>query len=476
MDEGRSITPAAEWVLDNYHVVEEQIREIREDLPPQFYRQLPKLADGPFAGFPRVFGIAWAFVAHTDSRFDPETLRRFVRAYQSVEPLTIGELWAVAITLRIVLVENLRRVAQRIVAAARRARKPTRWPTACWASNGQQRDPMRCARGAAGRRAGAAFAVQLVQRLRDQDPKVTPALLWLEERARRTGHQLRAAGAGRASAPGRLERHGAQHHHQHAAHVGRRLGGVLREREPGRRGAERLGSDFAAMDFATRNLYRNAIEELARGSPLSELEIAAAESLRRPPRRPTATPRERDPGFHLIADGRRALERAIGFRAPLARLAEPHRLHRRRARLRRRDRLHLGAGAGHRRCRCCSRPASTAACSWLFGALGVVPAIDVAVALVNRAVTRGVGASRLPGLALRDGVPEDLRTLVAMPVLLTSRAAVEEHLHRLEIHYLASPDDQLHFALLSDWTDADAEQTADRRCRCSTSPCSASRG
>src|SRR5215831_12031910 len=86
VDEGRSITPAAEWVLDNFHVVEEQIREIREDLPSGFYRQLPKLSGGPFAGLPRVFGIAWAYVAHTDSRFEPESLRRFVRAYQTVEP------------------------------------------------------------------------------------------------------------------------------------------------------------------------------------------------------------------------------------------------------------------------------------------------------------------------------------------------------------------------------------------------------
>ena len=89
--------------------------EIREDLPPGYYRQLPKLAGGPLRGYPRVFGLAWAFVAHTDSRFDPEALRRFVRAYQRVQPLTIGELWAVAITLRIVLVENLRRAAERIV-------------------------------------------------------------------------------------------------------------------------------------------------------------------------------------------------------------------------------------------------------------------------------------------------------------------------------------------------------------------------
>src|SRR5438445_2122348 len=113
--EERAITPAAEWLVDNFHIVDEQLREIRDDMPPGFYRQLPKLASGHLQDYPRVFGVAWAFVAHTDSRFDPELLRRFVTAYQRVQPLTIGELWAVAITLRVVLVENLRRLAQRIV-------------------------------------------------------------------------------------------------------------------------------------------------------------------------------------------------------------------------------------------------------------------------------------------------------------------------------------------------------------------------
>jgi cyclic beta-1,2-glucan synthetase len=98
--EERSITPAAEWLVDNFHVVEEQLREIRDDLPPDYYRKLPKLADGHLAGYPRVLGLTWAYVAHSDSRFDPESLRRLVIAYQRVEPLTIGELWAVAITLR----------------------------------------------------------------------------------------------------------------------------------------------------------------------------------------------------------------------------------------------------------------------------------------------------------------------------------------------------------------------------------------
>ena len=110
-----AITPAAEWLVDNFYIVEEQLREIRDDLPVGFYRKLPKLASGHLQGYPRVFGVAWAFVAHTDSRFEPEVLRCFVTAYQRVQPLTIGELWAVPISLRIVMVENLRRLSVRIV-------------------------------------------------------------------------------------------------------------------------------------------------------------------------------------------------------------------------------------------------------------------------------------------------------------------------------------------------------------------------
>jgi cyclic beta-1,2-glucan synthetase len=112
----RPITPAEEWLLDNFHVVEEQVREIQRDLPQGFYRRLPKLVDGPLAGYPRVFGIAWALIAHTDSAFDIHKLTRFVAAYQRVQPLTVGELWALAITLRITLVENLRRLAELIQA------------------------------------------------------------------------------------------------------------------------------------------------------------------------------------------------------------------------------------------------------------------------------------------------------------------------------------------------------------------------
>jgi cyclic beta-1,2-glucan synthetase len=111
----KAVTPAADWLVDNYYIVDEHIRMIRRDLPAGFYRQLPKLATGHLRGYPRVYGIAWAIVAHTDNSFDVETLYRFCRAYQRVQPLTIGELWAIAITLRVVLIDNLSRLAAGIV-------------------------------------------------------------------------------------------------------------------------------------------------------------------------------------------------------------------------------------------------------------------------------------------------------------------------------------------------------------------------
>src|SRR6185437_2428488 len=177
------ITPAAEWLLDNFHVVEEQIREIKDDLPPGFYRILPKLADGPLAGFPRVFGVAWALIAHTDSAFDVLKLTRLVTAYQRVQPLTIGELWAIAITLRITLVENLRRLAEAIVVRLDSSRQADALADRVLGAEVSSPEA-----AAAIQRSldqipwSVAFAVQLAQRLRDRDPNITPALQWLNKR------------------------------------------------------------------------------------------------------------------------------------------------------------------------------------------------------------------------------------------------------------------------------------------------------
>src|SRR5205807_9938261 len=130
---------------------------------------------GPLQGFPRVYALAHDFVAHTDSRFDDETLRRFVRAYQREQPLTIGELWAVAISLRVVLVENLRRLAERLV-RSRTAREQAAGLADRLLGGGRDPEPAALLRRWDEGRLDVAFAVSLLGRLRDQDPEVTPAL------------------------------------------------------------------------------------------------------------------------------------------------------------------------------------------------------------------------------------------------------------------------------------------------------------
>ena len=416
VDDKAAITPAAEWLIDNFHLVERQIREVRLDLPPAYYRQLPKLADGPFVGLPRVFGLVWAFVAHTDSRFDVDIWSNFIQAYQEEQPLTIGELWASAITLRIILVENLRRIAERIVYSRDERRKADAIADDLLSADGpgQTEDDLV---DRLGREAPSdALALQLIHRLRDQSPALTAMLRRLDERL---------------SADGRTSDsviHDEQQRQISAnvtvrniitsmRHISDVDWSVIFERvslvDPVLAG----GCDFAQMDFATRNLYRTAVEELARGSGLDELEVAnravraAAAATER---------RRKDPGYHLTAEGRPAFEAALGFRPSFSTAAS--RAYRA---------LGVGgyAGAGalvallllgfpvlfHVEARV----------DWILlgvlGLLGAVPAIDSAVALVNQEVTRRFGATQVPGLELKGGVPAHLRTLVVVPTMLTRR-------------------------------------------------------
>jgi cyclic beta-1,2-glucan synthetase len=456
-----AVTPAADWFVDNFHVVEEVLREVREDLPRGFYRQLPKLAEGPLHGYPRVLGLAWSFVAHTDSRLDPETLQRFVVGFQRVQPLTIGELWAVPIALRIVLVENLRRLAERIVKDRVARHDADSLANELLGVGGRPARPL-AFRPFQAATLPIAFSVQLVQRLRDQDPESTPGLLWLEE-------QLSAVG----TSPDELVR--VEHQSQAGMNVTvRNVITSLRMMSTVDWAAFfesvslvdevlRADSRFDAMDFATRDQYRHAIEDLARGSGRSELEVARAAIARArgpgatAPR--TAAPlgeRSEDPGHYLISSGRRLFEREIGYRVPIRQRLL--RLYVTDATPRYLGSIGIVTGLVLALLLLCAHASGASPVALLvLSLLALIPASDLAIALINRSVMTLVGPRSLPRLELRDGVPPLLSTLVVVPTFLTNDAEIEDQINRLEIHYLANPDGAIHFALLSDWTDAATE-------------------
>ncbi len=478
--EKSEITPAEEWFLDNFHVVDEQLREIRDHLPESYYRRLPKIAAGHLAGTPRVYGLAWAYVAHTDSRFELETLQRFVRAYQRVQPLGIGELWAVPIHLRIALVENLRRLSRLIVGSRRARAKADELADRLLGLSGRPventEDVLHPLDDTPLTRA---FAVQLVQRLRDQDASITPSLDWLNRR-------LSAQG----TSPSELV---AQEHHAQGAanatvrHIIRSMRWMssidwLEFFESVSLVDEvlRAAPAFPAMDFATRDEYRKQIELLSRGSGRSEIEVArqavllarnaTEENLQAPrpalesdasgsePRLPGVPERaEEDPGCYLVSKGRKDFERRLGFRSPLRlwllRVCRAHAIA-----------GYLGGIAALTALQLCGLlfiAKSAGLGPWslvLLAVPGLVPASEIAVSLVHRLVAALIPPRRLPKLELAQGVPPELRTMVAVPALLTSLTDLEEQLERLEVHYLANPEGHLHFALLTDWADATCER------------------
>ncbi|WP_439533254.1 GH36-type glycosyl hydrolase domain-containing protein [Polymorphobacter sp.] len=448
----RPIAPAAEWLLDNYHIVEKQIRKVRDDLPPDFYRQLPKLADGPLAGLPRVFGIAWAYVAHSDSLFEEERFRRFVAAYQQITGLTIGELWALAISLQLVLIENLRRLADLAIADEHDRSRADGFADALFAADS---DAVALASlTTIENDLSPAFVSQLALRLRDADTRSELARRWLEEHAAARGRSIAECDT---IAQAALIASTASIRNVIIAMrvVAETDWGVMVEALSLADHVLRSGSNFAAMDFASRNLYRNALEELSRGSDYAE-DAVAARAIALNHDRASENDIDKDPGYFLIGAGRSILEDDIGYVPPVE------------TRLARQLRqggieiyialisvvailltlLPVTALGGQRLPLLLALP--------MLAALLVV-AIETATAIVNRVMATLLPPRILPGLELDTGVGPHRRTLVVVPVLLRGGVRVREEIANLEVHHLTTREDAVHYALLSDFADADSE-------------------
>jgi cyclic beta-1,2-glucan synthetase len=475
-----AITPAAEWLLDNFHVVEDQLRGIREHLPVGYYRKLPKLAEGHLRGYPRVYGVAWALVAHADSRFDPDLLIRFIRAYQRVQPLTIGELWAVPISLRIVMVENLRRLAVSIAGSQIARQQADRFVDDLQPDAGTPPADLveRAIRGLGSSALWPAFAVQLVQRLRYKAAGTTALLEWLNRVPATKGLgieeivQTQHAGQGAANLTVRnlitsMRTIAAFDWRSFVEEVSL-VDAILRQ-NPG----------FGAMDFTTRDRYRHAIEQLAEGASRSEIDVAAA-VVAKTQQQPessraslegwweAASPAEiglepdarlRDPGFYLIDAGRESLEAELGYRKNLRERFV-------RACLAHAEAVYLGAILLLTLAVAFAPIEANiqAGVPWhgllALGLLSLLPASDIAIALGHRVVTNIFGPRALPRLALEEGIPESLRTFVVIPTLLVTVEEIAEHVEQLETHYLSNRDGDVYFALLTDWRDADTETAA----------------
>ncbi|MBE0487778.1 MAG: cyclic beta 1-2 glucan synthetase [Halomonas sp.] len=460
--EEQRIAPAGEVLLDNFHLLEEQMLTAKRHLPPGYSKALPRLLSGPSAGRPRVYDIAMEAIAHGDGHLAFDNLSRFVASYQRHITLTLGELWAIPIMLRLALIENLRQVADRLDAALGERQLADMWAArmVATAENAPQNLILEVADMARSKPLmSSEFVAVLSRRLQGRGPSLSLPLSWIEQR-------LSDAGAS-------IEQHILIANQQQASDqvsvsnsVGslRIIGAIdWQEFVETQSAVERtLREDpsgiYPRMDFATRDRYRHIVETLASQSPIDESDVARlAVELAASPPRPGADPeRARHVGYYLIGGGSADLTRV----ARVSRSA----FHRLGVRMRRRALpFYLGTivgltllisavlllAAG-------SRLTEPAPPGWIAGValLSLLVSSQSAVSLVNRLATLMVTPRTLPRMEVRSGIPDSCRTLVVTPTLLADAAGIDSLLESLEVRFLANQDAHLHFALLTDFSDA----------------------
>ncbi len=461
------ITPAGEWLLDNFYLIEEQIRTARRHLPKGYSRELPSLDEGASRGLPRVYDIALETIAHGDGRVDPDSLSRFVVAYQTITPLKLGELWAIPIMLRLALIENLRRVAVHIAAGRQERDIAVTWAEALIdiahtdakslilviADMAYSKPPMT-----------APFVSEFSRRLQGQGPALALPLTWVEQQLAESGLSIE-----------QLVRAGNQQQAADQVSISNSIGSLrLLGSTDWREFVEAMSvveqslrtdpaAAYAGMDFASRDRYRHAVERIAKASGLAEPTVTslAIELAREGAARSGDADRAAHVGYYLIDGGRAELEAASRMRlSPAAAL--------RRGLGRFPLLLYLGSsalltlllGAGLLAlARTDGLAAGLAPWTWLpLGVLALLAGGQLALALVNWLATLVASPQPLPRMDYSAGIPPHARALVVVPTMLTSLRGIDSLAEALEVRFLANRDGNLRFGLLTDLRDA-AEET-----------------
>ena len=456
-DREGDVSPAGEWLLDNFHVVQEHIREVRESLPRGYYRELPELAAGALARYPRIYEVATTIISHTEGRIDLETVQLFVGAFQEVAPLSIGELWAMPAMLRLGLLENVRRMALRTVQRLEELDRADQWTARLVAASEEGMGALAAALNDFVTRPPPltpVFVARFVPQARAVRSALPP-LVWLERWIAEEGLSVEDAAA-RSTQRVALTQITMSNSITSLRAIGGMEWRIFVERQSAADAVLRqdpVGA-FGRGTFATRDAYRHVIERIAKRTGRAEATVAEfALSLARAA---GSDPRRSHVGYYLVDAGRDELERATGYRPRLK-----ERLHR--WVLRHPNVAFVGGIAA-------GTAVALAAVLWLAGAparaawplvvlVALLPAWDIAVGAMNQLVTAFLPPRVLPKLDLtgEGGVPPEFRTAVVVPLLFGSLEAVHEALDNLEVQYLANREAHLHFALLGDFTDAATE-------------------
>lgn len=460
------ITPATEWLVDNFYLVEEHIQLVKRHLPRQYSQELPCLAEGTLKGLPRIYSVVLEFITQVDAQADESSLKNFFNAYQSESPLSMGELWAIPIMLRLALIENLQRIATSIIKHQKQRDLAKLWIDKLQAM--VEKNPSRLIEVIADMAKSdillnSSFVSEFCQRLSSQNPLLHMARNWLEQRLSEEGQSIEALihSESQCQAASQLS----------VSYSIRSLRAITTA--DWKRFVEQLSlvdrvfakdpeGTYPLMDFSTRDRYRHEVEALSRKSTLSEEAVAMqALQLAKEANAQNLGAKPSHVGFYLIGEGRRDLEHAIKLKGSLGTTIQ-------RTLKRYPLTFYIGSillisalGIWALSAFLLAKAPALPVWAWaVLISLSLLAFSQMAISLINRITLLLVKPHLLPRLDFSEGIHENYRTAVVIPTMLSSPESIDEMVERLELHYLANEDEHLHFVLLTDFSDA-PEQTMD---------------
>ncbi|HEY3404670.1 MAG TPA: glucoamylase family protein [Ohtaekwangia sp.] len=451
----KSITPAGEWLLDNFYLVEEQIRIAKRYLPKGYSKGLPQLSKGPSAGFPRVYDIAIEIISHSDGHVDIQSLSHFISIYQKINILTIGELWAIPIMLRLALLENLRRVAARIATDRIDGDYADYWADQILEI--MEKDPKDLVLVIADMARSnppmvSSFVAEFARRLQWKGPDLTLPLNWIEQHLTDSGQTINSLvlEENQKQAADQVSMSNSINSLRFLAKMDWRefveslsvVEQVLRQDHNG---------VYPKMDFYSRDNYRHAVEKIAKKSGLAEHEVAqiAIDLAKTRITDAHTTSRYTHVGYYLLGQGIRETEKKSGIhRYSQASLITYRKW------LYVAGSLLLTLLISIVAIRQIPFSDSALALPVLMAILSVLAASQLSLSLVNWATALIIKPNPLPKMDFSGGIPNESRTLVVVPTLINAIPQIDKLVEDLEVRFLANRDTNLLFALLTDFTDA----------------------
>ncbi len=453
--------PAAEWLLDNFYIIEEQVKIIKRSLSRGRYYRLPVLRRGYLRGYPRVYAIALEIVAHSNGSLDEKSIISFIQAYQSQVLLSMGELWAVPLMLRIALVESIRNICEDINSSRHEWHRAEALIRQI-GSDGTDEHLIDAAllNSLEKEVITPSFVGHLIHRLRKQGKILSLVISLLDKRLEQEG-----TSTGKMTA--------AEHQSQAEMQVtignsitGLRLVSELDWSELFEmlsKTEQILKGDpngvYSLMDFESRDYYRHEVEKISRILGVAEIHVAEkAIECARYEAEAGRSPRDHI-GFYLVGKGRRAFLNQIG-KASGKKWIFPLTTEKRT------KGLYIGTilfmllflvtyfmyyAGTHDGDMCVLWTVITAF-------LVLLPCSELAIGLSNAIFGYVYSPAILPKLELKNGISGEMASFVIIPALLTSPARARELVSQMEVSYLANREPNLFFALVGDFKDSASEK------------------